>query len=104
GVASEWIQVVSELAAQATTIAFLAGGSRFPTFEEQTNNMYAAARALGRQLIVLECRSEQDFNAAFTSIVERGAGALVVGVFPLFLVLGNRDKILEVGDQHKIPA
>src|SRR5262249_44743305 len=66
------------------SIAFLAGGSRFLTFEEQTNHMHAAARALGRQLIVLECRSEQDFNAAFTSIVERGAGALVVGVFPLF--------------------
>src|SRR5262245_66399976 len=46
-VASKRIQFVSELAPHATTIAFLAGGSRFPTFEEQTNNMYAAARALG---------------------------------------------------------
>ena len=103
-VASKRIQFVSELVPQATTIAFLAGGSRFLTFEEQTNNMHAAARALGRQLIVLECRSEQDFNAAFTSIVERGAGALVVGVFPLFFDLRNRDKILELAAQHKIPT
>ena len=48
--------------------------------------MLAAARALGRQVIVLECRSVEDFEPAFATLVERGAGALLVSAFPLAFV------------------
>src|SRR6478672_10835968 len=63
-----------------------------------------AAHALGRQAIVLECRSGDDFEAVFATLVERGAGAFVVGVFPLFYELRNRNKILELASRHKIPG
>jgi putative ABC transport system substrate-binding protein len=66
--------------------------------------MLAAGRALGRQIIVLEVR-RLDFEAAFATAVEQGAGALMVGTYTLF---GgdrrNRDKILELTAHHKIPA
>jgi putative ABC transport system substrate-binding protein len=102
--ATKRIEFLSELVPQVTTIAFLAGGSRFLTFEEQTNDMHAAARALGRQIIVSECRSEQDFDSAFTGIVDQSAGALVVGAFPLFFDGRNGDKILQLATRHKNPA
>jgi hypothetical protein len=44
--------------------------------------MIAAGRSLGREVIVLKCRSAEDFEAAFATLVERAAGALVVSAFP----------------------
>jgi ABC-type uncharacterized transport system substrate-binding protein len=102
--ATKRIEFLSELVPQATTIAFLAGGSRFLTFEEQTDDVHTAARALGRQITVLECRSEQDIDAAFTRIVDQSPGALVVGAFPLFFDRRNHSKILQLAARHKIPA
>ena len=65
--------------------------------------MLEAASALGRQAIILECRSAGDFEAVFATLVERGAGAFVVAVF-LFFQLRNRDRILELAARHKIPG
>ena len=103
-IANKRVQFLSELVPQATTIAYLSAGARFLAFEEQKNNMLEAAHALGRQAIVLECRSGDDFEAVFATLVERGAGAFVVGVFPLFYELRNRNKILELASRHKIPG
>jgi putative ABC transport system substrate-binding protein len=103
-IASKRVQFLSELVPQATTIAFLSGGAGLLAFEEQKSNMLAAARSLGRQATVLECRSGGDLEAAFATLVERGAGAFVVGVFPLFFELRNRDRILELAARHKIPG
>jgi putative tryptophan/tyrosine transport system substrate-binding protein len=103
-IANKRVQFLSELVPQATTIAFLSADARFMAFEEQKSNMLEAARALGRQAIILECRSANDFEAVFATLIERGAGAFVVAVFPLFFQLRNRDKILELAARHKIPG
>jgi putative tryptophan/tyrosine transport system substrate-binding protein len=103
-IASKRVQFLSELVPQATTIAFLFGAASSLSFEEQKSNMLAAAHALGRQALILECRTGGDFGATFATMVERGAGAFVVGVFPLFYELRNRDRILELAARHKIPG
>jgi putative ABC transport system substrate-binding protein len=104
-IASKRLDLLRKLVPQATTLAFLSGGPRTLTFEEQRSDMLAAARAIGRELVVLACPSELDFEPAFATLVERRAGALVVGAFPLFYgLLRNRDKILELAAHHKIPA
>jgi putative ABC transport system substrate-binding protein len=103
-IANKRVEMVSEIVPQATTIAFLSGGALMLAFEEQKSNMLAAARALGRQAIVLECRSAGDFETVFATMVERGAGAFVVGVFPLFYELRNRDRIIKLAAHHKIPG
>jgi putative ABC transport system substrate-binding protein len=93
------LNLLRDLVPQATTVAFL---TDLGNDDEQTNDMLAAAHALGRQLIVLTIRSSRDIEEAFSSLVERGAGALIIGVSP-FLV-ANRDKILALAAQHMIPA
>jgi ABC-type uncharacterized transport system substrate-binding protein len=103
-IASKRLDFLSELVPQATTVAYLSGRASFLTFEEQKSNMLAAANTLRRQLIVLECRSEGDFEAAFATLVERGAGAFIVGVFPLFYELRNRDRIIALVAHYKLPA
>ncbi len=64
--------------------------------------MLAAAQALGPQLIILNIRSFSDIDAAFSTLVERGARALIVGVSPT--LMANRDKILALATHHMIPA
>jgi putative ABC transport system substrate-binding protein len=43
-----------------------------------------------------------DFEAAFATLVEQRADALIVGSFTVFLNPRNRDKILELAAHHKI--
>jgi hypothetical protein len=52
----------------------------------------AAARATGRQVVVLKASSERDFEEAFATLAERGAGALLVASDPLFI--SRRDQLV----------
>jgi ABC-type uncharacterized transport system substrate-binding protein len=100
--AGKRLDLLRELVPQATTVGYLAGDQRNEATQELTSDMLAAARALERRVIVLECRHVEDFEPAFATLVERGAGALLVSAFPL--AFGNRDKILVLAAHYKIPA
>jgi len=62
----------------------------------------AAARALGLQLIVLGNRTPSDIHTAFTSLLQRGANALVVG--PGALHFNQRGQIIALATDHAIPT
>jgi putative ABC transport system substrate-binding protein len=62
----------------------------------------AAAGPLGRQIVVVEARSDRDFEPAFATFVERQAGALVVAASQLFD--SNRDQLVALAARHKMPA
>ena len=64
--------------------------------------MLAAAGALKRQIITLEVRG--DFEGAFAPLVQRPAGALIVGGYTSFLGPRNRNEILRLVSRYKIPA
>jgi putative ABC transport system substrate-binding protein len=105
GLEGKKLNLLLELIPQATTVAFLSGPSNSsPVFEDDNRNMLAAGDALGREIVVLEVRSEFDFEAAFATFVERRAGALVVGDSLLFFTPRNRDKIVGLAAAHKIPT
>ena len=57
-----------------------------------------AARALGRQLVVLKVGSAGDFEAAFATLAQRQAGALYVGPYPLFSA--NRDLLVALAARY----
>jgi putative ABC transport system substrate-binding protein len=95
------IQILRELAPEARTFAFLAD-ARFPNVEETADDATAAARALGRQLIVLKVASAPEFDAAFATLVQRQAGALCIGPYPIFST--NRDRLVALAARHKIPT
>jgi ABC-type uncharacterized transport system substrate-binding protein len=94
--------LLCEMVPQATTIAYLSGGLRRLAFAEEVTNIRAAARALGRQIIILEASGDGEIEAAFARLVQLGAGALLVGVAPYLLY--NSDKVLAEAALHKIPA
>jgi putative ABC transport system substrate-binding protein len=72
-------------------------------FEELKDEILAAGRALGREIILGEER-DYDFEAVFASFVERQARAAIVGGFARFLYPSNRDKILELAMRHRMPV
>jgi putative ABC transport system substrate-binding protein len=94
------LSLLHEMVPQATTIAFLSGTPRFLTYREQTGAVQAAARALGLNVIVVECRSDADFASAFDTMIDRKAGAVLVGAFPF----RNANNVVALAASHNIPA
>jgi putative ABC transport system substrate-binding protein len=100
--AGKRLSLLCDLVPQATTIGYLVGDQRTEVEQQYTSDFLAAARALGRQAIVLECRRDSDIETAFANLVERQPSALVVSAFPLAAI--NRRRILALAALHKIPA
>src|SRR5262249_33610824 len=103
------LDLLRELVPQATMIAYLAD-TRYVGGQGMLHDMLAAAATLGRQLVVVEARSDRDFEPAFGAFVERAfaafverqPGALVVGASSLFD--SNRDQLVALAARHKLPA
>ena len=65
-------------------------------------NVEAAARALGVQLVIVKARSEDEFNSAFKTAKQEGAQALLVISHGLFI--NSRKKLIEVTNQFGLPS
>jgi putative ABC transport system substrate-binding protein len=62
----------------------------------------AAAQAIGQTLIVLDVGSEPDIELAFTTIVQRGTGALLVGTGAF--MNSHQQRLVALAAQHAIPS
>jgi putative tryptophan/tyrosine transport system substrate-binding protein len=100
--AGKRLDLLRELVPEATTFGYLMGNPRAQAAEDVTNDLVVAARERGLQVIVLECRGDSDFEAAFATLVQRQPSALMVSAFPL--AFANRPKVLALAALHKIPA
>jgi putative ABC transport system substrate-binding protein len=99
--AGKRLELLHELVPTAAAMGFLVNPNN-PGEEPETKDAEAAARALGLRLHVLNITSERDIDAAFTTLVDRRAGALVVGSDPLFFGVSN--KLIELAARHSIPT
>jgi putative ABC transport system substrate-binding protein len=100
--AGKRLDLLCELVPQATTVGYLVDNQSGEIEQHNTSDLLATARALGRQVIVLECRRDSDFEAAFATPVQRQPSALAVSAFTL--AVNNRQKICALAALHKIPA
>ena len=99
--AGKRLELLRELVPTATVIGFLVNPNN-PAEEPEAKDVEVAARALGVRLQVLNTTSERDIDAAFATLLERRAGALVVGSDPLFFRFS--DKLIELAARHAMPA
>jgi putative tryptophan/tyrosine transport system substrate-binding protein len=100
--AGKRLEIMRDLVPDATTVAYLTSDLRDRVVREDTDELLAVARQLGRQVIVLECRSDADLDRAFSAVIESDAGALVVEAFAT--AFNARDKIVALAARHKIPT
>jgi putative ABC transport system substrate-binding protein len=102
GLQGKRLDLVGQMVPHAMMLGYLASPSNSPMFEEQTSEIRQAAQALGRKIIVVGGRSDFDFEIAFDTLVQGGAGALVVGNTPW--AVERRHTILTLAGRHKVPA
>ena len=70
--------------------------------ETTTRELQAAARSLGLQLHFLNASAERDFDAVFTTVVQMGAGGLVIGSGVFFL--SRSEQLAASAVRHAVPT
>ena len=94
------LQVLRQFVPRASTIAVLVYPNA-PGSEAERNDIKAAAAAIGQPIVIADASTERDIDAAFTTFVKRGAGALLVGVGTFFN--SRREQIVALAARHAIP-
>jgi putative ABC transport system substrate-binding protein len=100
--AAKQLGLLRELRPGATRIAALAD-PKFPGTEGIVSEVRAAASAMGQQIEVFYVGSDREIETAFTTLVQRGAGALQLAGAGSFL-LSERERIAGLAARHGIPA
>jgi putative ABC transport system substrate-binding protein len=95
------LELLLELVPAVAVVGALANPSN-PNAESEIRDVQASARALGRQLHVVNARSEGEFEAAFATLVGLRVGALFV--VPDAVFTSRRDKLVEMAARHAVPA
>ena len=95
------LELLRQLVPKATIIAMLVNPGS-PEMEAERRDVQAAAQAIGQQLLIFDVSSNQDIETAFSTFVQRGAGALLVGAGPF--LTSSRDRIVALAARHALPA
>ena len=86
---------------KAMLIGFLSNpGYRYAN--TQIDELQAAARSLGRKMVVQPVTNEAEIEPAFTALSKQGIDALIVGGDPFFS--GHREQIVAQAAQHALPT
>jgi putative tryptophan/tyrosine transport system substrate-binding protein len=78
GLGAKRLDLLRQLVPKANLIAMLVNPGSVDT-EAERRDVQGAAQRLGQQLIILDASSDRDIETSFTTFVQRGAGALMVG-------------------------
>jgi putative tryptophan/tyrosine transport system substrate-binding protein len=90
------LELLRELRPTATTIALLVNPTGPSLAEPYTRALKAAAGTLGLQLLVLQARTEEDFDKVFTAIVQSRADALVIAPDTFFNTKSEKLAVLSL--------
>jgi putative ABC transport system substrate-binding protein len=99
------LQLLCEALRGCPNLAFLTNSKDFgnaATFEVYAANLKAAARSLGRELVVFDVDTEQAIDSAFAAMVKQRIAALVVS--PDAFLNSRRDQVVKLAAHHLIPT
>jgi putative ABC transport system substrate-binding protein len=94
------LELLHELFPSTSTFALLVNPSNPNVVSAPETE--AAANAIGRRLEVLTASTERDLEAAFTTMVKRQAGALIVMADPLFFARG--EQLVALAARYTVPT
>jgi putative ABC transport system substrate-binding protein len=95
------LELLSELVPQTEVIALLVNPNSSEA-EPTIRDAKEGARAKGMRLEILMASTESEIDAAFVSLVQMRAGALVVGADPFFS--SRREQLVALAARHAVPA
>jgi putative tryptophan/tyrosine transport system substrate-binding protein len=94
--------LLHELVPTAQAIALLVNPNNPLQTEAERKEVQVTARALGLELHILNASNDGEFDAVFTTLLQRGAKALVVQSDQLFT--SQRDRLVALAARHAVPA
>src|SRR5262249_16897860 len=95
------LELARELVPNVGIIALLTHPNS-PDAQEELRDLSTAANAIGQELLVVSATSDRDFEAAFASIVQHRAGALLIGQDPFLFQAGGQ--LVSLAARNRIPA
>jgi putative ABC transport system substrate-binding protein len=95
------LELLHELTPQAETIAFLVNPTN-PVTEGDIEDMEEGARRIGQRIMVVRARNETEIDAAFATMTQQRADALLVDVDAYFS--SRRDQLAALAARNRIPA
>jgi putative tryptophan/tyrosine transport system substrate-binding protein len=95
------LELARELVPNVGIIALLTHPNS-PDALEELRDLNTAAKAIGQELLVVSATSDGEFEAAFASIVQHRAGALLIGQDPFLFQAGGQ--LVALAARHRIPA
>ena len=99
--AGKRLELLRQLVPGAATIGVMID-PRMNEGVAERRDLEAAAKAVGQQLFVVETSADRDLEPAFVAMVERKAGALLIGSGP-FLTARQR-QLAALALRHQLPA
>jgi putative ABC transport system substrate-binding protein len=101
-VAAKRLQLLHELVPTATIVALLVNPTSTTLAETTTRELETAARTMGLEFHVLRASSEREIDAAFATLIQLRAGALVIGADALFN--SRSEQLAALTIRHRVPA
>jgi putative ABC transport system substrate-binding protein len=98
------LQVLRELLPTTTIMAVLVNPINTPaSVETEVRQVQAAARTLGLQMVhVLQASTERDLDSAFSTLVQRRTGGLVISADTFFS--GKSVELAALASRHAVPT
>jgi putative tryptophan/tyrosine transport system substrate-binding protein len=98
------LQVLRELLPTTTIMAVLVNPINTPaTVETEVRQVQAAAHTLGLQMVhVLQASTERDLDSAFSTLIQRRAGGLVISADTFFS--GKSVELAALASRHAVPT
>jgi putative tryptophan/tyrosine transport system substrate-binding protein len=95
------LEILHELVPTPGVIGVLANQTN-PNARSEDEDVQAAARALGQQLLVLNASTEADIDKAFATFAQTRIGAFLLGNDPFFTT--RREQLATLAARYAIPA
>jgi putative ABC transport system substrate-binding protein len=94
--------LMRELLPNADLFALLIDPKMASSAESQAADTETAGRAVGQRLIVLRASTEREIDAAFATLAQQRAGALLVATSPFFVTRAHY--LITLAARHSLPA
>jgi putative ABC transport system substrate-binding protein len=95
------LELLRELVPGVALVAMLVNPNN-PQAEAQSREVRERARAIGQRVVVLSARTERELETAFAALVEKRAGALIVGADSFFN--SHLPQLAALTARYKVPA
>jgi len=96
------LELLHELVPSATSMAFLVNRMNPDYAEAEIDQVQGAARTIGVRVMIISASTASEIEAAFATLVEQQAGALLIGGDTYFE--SQSDQIVALAARHSIPA